>query len=57
LGAIPTQIQDKAVGYRQDSSPPSRFLARVVAWLIVLIYIAGIGANIWLESRLQGDHR
>jgi hypothetical protein len=57
LGAIPTQIQDKAVGYRQDSSPPSRFLARVVAWLIVLIYIAGIGANIWLESRLQEDHR
>jgi hypothetical protein len=57
LGAIPTQIQDKAVGYRQDSSPPSRPLARVVAWLIVLIYIAGIGANIWLESRLQGDHQ
>lgn len=49
---------------RPVASPPPRLrrrwllLARVAAWLVVLIYIAGTGANIWLKGRLhlQGDH-
>jgi hypothetical protein len=55
----PTQTQGiTARGNRQDSTAPLRFLARVVAWLIVPVYIAGTGANIWLESRLPShdDH-
>jgi hypothetical protein len=31
----------------------SPLFARVVAWLIVPVYIAGTGANIWLEGRLR----
>ena len=31
----------------------SPLFARVVAWLIVPIYITGTGANIWLEGRLR----
>jgi hypothetical protein len=50
---IPTQTRETAAEKRQDSSPSRRFLALVVAWLVVLVYVAGTGANIWLESRLH----
>ena len=41
-----------AVTSRIAGNQRSRLLVRVVAWLVVLIYIAGTGANIWLKSRL-----
>ena len=43
---------------RRDGNQRSLLFARVVSWLVVLIYIAGTGANIWLKSRLglQKDH-
>ncbi|HEX2741574.1 MAG TPA: hypothetical protein VHM69_14110 [Rubrobacter sp.] len=42
---------------RRVGDQRSPLFARVVAWLVVLIYVAGTGANIWLQDRLdvQGD--
>ena len=43
---------------RRAGDQRSPLFARVVAWLVVLIYVAGTGANIWLKGRLPStnDH-
>ena len=38
---------------RRADNQRSRPFARVVAWLVVIIYFAGTGANVWLKSRLR----
>ena len=41
-----------------DAPRPRRLLlARVTAWLVVLLYVAGMGVTIWIEGRLglQGE--
>src|SRR5919112_4627222 len=49
---MPTQTRDTtAGGRRRHLSTRRRTLARMVAWLAVVVYVAGIGANIWLQGR------
>ncbi|HEX6710015.1 MAG TPA: hypothetical protein VF068_06750, partial [Rubrobacter sp.] len=42
-----------ATAGRRAGNPGSPLFARVVAWLVVLIYVVGISANYWLERRLH----
>ena len=49
-----TQTRDTtAGGSRRDRSTRRGLLARIVAWLAVIIYVFGTGANVWLQGRLR----
>jgi hypothetical protein len=51
---MPTQTRDTTTEEsRRDLPPRRRLLARMVAWPAVVVYVAGIGANIWLQGRLR----
>lgn len=48
---MPTR--DTAAGDLQDASRPRDVFPRLVAWLVVLVYIVGTGTNFWLQNRLH----
>ena len=53
---VPTESEHTAAG--RPEAPPAglrgwALFARVVAWLVVPVYVAGIVANAWLERRTE----
>jgi hypothetical protein len=55
-GEVPTESENRASGRSQATPTRSRgwalLFARVVAWLVVPVYVAGMSVTAWLERRI-----